>query len=111
MRMPGFNQANELSFVDIPEIFTIYKNSISRKIIITAEQGEFYIPSTIDQINSIMTDYGFMQIDRNRIINLAQVKRVVGSNVYIDGTHYHVTKENKKLIEDLIENTSRDTKS
>lgn len=109
MPMPVFNDANDLVYLEIPMIFSIYKDPKSRKIIVEAECGEYYLPSTIEQIDLIMSASGFMLIDKNRIINLDQVKEYVNGRVEVDGSHYYVSKRKRKQMEELIEIRSRDT--
>ena len=109
MPMPVINQNNELVTIEVSEIFSIYKDMKSRKIVITAECGEYYIPSTINQIILIMESSGFAQIDKNRIINLNQVKRFENGEVTIDGSEYWVAKRRRAKLKRLIEKRSRDT--
>jgi DNA-binding LytR/AlgR family response regulator len=109
MPMPVFNDANELVYIEIPTIFSIYKDPKSRKIIVEAECGEYYLPSTIEQLDIIMSEVGFMLIDKNRIINLDQIKTYENGVVEVDGSQYFVSKRKRKKLEELIDKRSRDT--
>lgn len=109
MPMPVFNQINELVYIEIPEIYSIHKDSKSRKIIVTAQCGEYYLPSTIEQVDSIMSDAGFFLIDKNRIINVDQVKEFNDGQVHVDGSYYDVAKRKQRKLQQLIEKRSRDT--
>jgi DNA-binding LytR/AlgR family response regulator len=110
MPMPVFNQDNVLVYIEIPEIYSIYKDKKSRKIIVTAECGEYYLPSTIDQVDTIMSESGFMLIDKNRIINVNQVKHFENGEVEVDGSAYIVAKRKRKKLIQMLEKRSRDTK-
>ena len=68
MPMPVFDKQNNAVMLEVGEIFSIQKDG-SRKIMVIAENGEYYLPSTIEEINLIMNPFGFLLIDKNNVIN------------------------------------------
>lgn len=109
MSMPAFDQHNNLVDIEIEDIFCIYKDQKTRKIIIRTKNGIYYFPSTIDEIFEIMMKYDFFQIDKNHVINVVNVKAFRFDQVYIDSTHYYVARRRRSGLQKLIENRSRNT--
>lgn len=103
MPMPVINESNELVYIEIDEVFCIYKDSKTRKIVVKAECGKYYIPSTIEQINLIMKQLGFALIDSNRIINIAQVKSYENGEVHVDGKYFYVSRRNRANLKRLLD--------
>lgn len=103
MPMPVFNETNDLIYLEISDVFCIYKCLQTRKIIVTSELGEYYLPSTIEQINAIMEPAGFMQIDKNRIINVRQVKSFVNGEAHVDGSFYTVSRRNRSKLKRMLD--------
>jgi DNA-binding LytR/AlgR family response regulator len=106
MTMPVIDENNEIFHMDTSDIFAIIRDK-SRKIIVTSPYGTFYIPSTIDQIHTVMEPLGFYAISPSHIINLDQVKAYNKGNVYVDNTHYKVTRRRQEEFKLLIDNHSR----
>lgn len=109
MPMPVFDENNKNHTIEIDEVFSMYKKVKERRIIVTSQCGEFYIPSTIDQIGVILEPLGFCQIDKNRIINVDRVKEYKSGVVHVDGEFYTVSRRNRKKLKEMIENRSHTT--
>ncbi|WP_214630031.1 LytTR family DNA-binding domain-containing protein [Paenibacillus agaridevorans] len=107
MSMPVFDENNEVVEIDTAEIFCIFKDE-ARRIMVKIECGDYYFPTTIEQINTIMEKYGFYQIDKNHVINVKQVKAFKRGEVYIDGVHYYVATRRQKGLKELLQR-SRNT--
>lgn len=106
MTMPVIDENNEIFHMDTHDIFAIIRDA-SRKIIVTSTFGNFYVPSTMDQINTVMAPLGFFSINQSHIINLDQVKAYKKGDVYIDNTHYKVSRRRQDELLEIIENHSR----
>lgn len=102
MPMPVFDEEDNLVNLDVDEVYCIYKNEKSRRIIVEARCGEYYLPSTINQIKNIMERSGFLLIDSNRLVNAKHIKGIEGNSVTVDGKTYHVTRSNLKSINDFL---------
>ncbi|OUS73021.1 hypothetical protein B1748_23735 [Paenibacillus sp. MY03] len=101
MPMPVFDENNEVVEMDTDEIFCIFKDE-TRRIVVQTESGNYYFPSTIEQIQAIMGKYGFYQIDKNHVINVKQVKAFKRGEVFIDGVHYYVAARRQKGLMDIL---------
>lgn len=106
MTMPVIDEYNELFHMDTRDIFAVIREK-SRRIAVTSPEGKFYIPSTIDQINIAMQPHGFFAISPSIIINLDQVKAYNKGSVYVDNTHYKVSRRRRDEFLAIIENHSR----
>ena len=111
MPMPVFDCQNVMHYLEIEELIRIYKEQ-SRRIIVQAESGSYYIPSTIAQISEIMSPLGFYQINSNLIVNVNKIMEYDGGHyakvTIADGSVHDVSRDRKKGLEaKLNENHSR----
>ncbi|MDQ0062327.1 LytTR family transcriptional regulator DNA-binding domain-containing protein [Paenibacillus harenae] len=102
MPMPVFDKDNNMLMLEVGNIFCIHKNVKTRKILVTAESGEFYVPSTIEQIGDIMHPMGFLQIDKNNVINVCRIKSLEGNEVSVDGSTYEVSRRQLITLKEMI---------
>jgi len=110
MSIPVFDNNNRLFYVQINEIFMLQKEDKTRRVMVKTEKGEFYLPSTLEQISYVMNDFDFAQIDKNKIVNLNKVKHYGDKKVTVDGNTYDVSRRRRAEFEEkLIENRSRNT--
>lgn len=106
MSMPLIDENGELFYMDTRDIYALILNK-SRKIMVTSPFGNFYIPSTMNEINKILKQFGFFAINPSHIVNLDQVKAFNKGNVYVDNTHYKVARRRQEEFLEAIENHSR----
>lgn len=104
MAIPVFDKNDKLVHLEIDEVYSIYKQEKSRRITVESTRGEFYLPSTINQIKRIMEPSGFFLIDKNRIVNLKHVKAYERCKVTVDGSKYTVSRRNRKELEEKLSN-------
>lgn len=104
MPMPVFDQENNLINIEVEEVFCIYKLDKSRKIVVTSERGEYFLPSTVDQIGELMRPFGFLKIDKNRVINVYRIKRIEGNDVTVDGFTYTISRRKMKILKEMLSN-------
>lgn len=103
MAIPVFDSENNLIYIEVKDIFAIYKEDKTRKIVVRSEKGEHYFPWTLEQISLIMSDYDFAQIDKNKIVNLYQVKDYSDKKVTVDGNTYEVSRRRKVEFEKKLQ--------
>lgn len=104
MPIPAFDMKGNMLNVEVSEVICIYRDEKTRRIIIKAtNNGEYYLPSTIKQINELMARSGFFQIDKNKIINLSQIKNYENGHVTLDGSTYTVSRRNRAELESILD--------
>lgn len=102
MPMPVFDKDNNMIMLELENIFSIHRDKSTRRFVVTAECGEYYIPSTIEQIGEIMNVLGFLLIDKNNVINVCRIKSIVGNEVTVDGTTYVVSRRKMIVLKRMI---------
>ena len=100
--MPVFDKDDNMLMIEVPDVFCVYREVKTRRIVVIAECGEYYLPTTIKQISAILGPSGFQQIDKNKIINVAKVKRYKNGKVTLDGSTFTVSRRNRKPLEDKL---------
>jgi DNA-binding LytR/AlgR family response regulator len=106
MSMPLIDENGELFHMDTRDIYALILNK-SRKIVVTSPFGKFYVPSTMEQIDTVMHPLGFFSINPSHIINLDQVKAYKKGDVFVDNTHYKVARRRQEEFLAAIDNHSR----
>lgn len=104
MPMPVFDKDDNMVMLEVNDVFCIHRNVKKRRISVTAESGEYYIPSTIEQINCIMSSMGFLLIDKNNVINVCRIKSIDGNKVTVDGATYEVSRRKLVALKEMISN-------
>ena len=102
MPMPVFDQDDNMLMLELSEVFCIYKNENTRRIIVEARCGVYYLPSTIIQIKNIMEPSGFIQIDSNRLVNSRHIKDFDYDVIAVDGKSYYVSRSNRKAVRTFL---------
>lgn len=98
MPMPVYDKDDNLHMIEIHEVTSVSKDEKTRRIMVYAKCGEYYLPSTISQIETLMVPYGFIKIDKNRIINLSQVESYNNGILQVDGLTLIVSRRNRKRL-------------
>lgn len=102
MPMPVFDEDGNMVMLDLNNIFCIHRDMNTRQFHVTAECGEYYIPSTIEQIGEVMNTMGFLLIDKNNVINVCRIKSIVGNEVTVDGSTYVVSRRKMVVLKEMI---------
>jgi DNA-binding LytR/AlgR family response regulator len=97
-----FSESGAMVDVNIQDIFCIERTK-DRKTLYYRGSENLYAPSTLKQLAQIYEQNGFQKIDKNRLINLDKVDRVMKGALYIGNQEYSVSRSNEKIVRDLLE--------
>lgn len=100
--MPVFDKDDNMIMLELNNVFSIHRDMSTRRFVVTAECGEYYIPSTIEQIGEIMQSLGFLLIDKNNVINVCRIKSIYGNEVTVDGRTYVVSRRKMVILKEMI---------
>lgn len=71
---------NRIYYNDVRFIYKNSKNTVFRLV-----KGEIKERKTLEQIYSLVNEYGFIYINRGNIVNLVHIKEIVGRELIITG--------------------------
>lgn len=97
-----FDSTDTIKIVELDEIYCIKKEFKTRKIVALTKYGRLYFPRTIKHLKLMLSAEGFLQIDKNRIINLDQIEGYKDGEVTIGGVKYTVVKSHRAYIEKFL---------
>jgi DNA-binding LytR/AlgR family response regulator len=98
-----FDEKGKMVDVSVSDISYIERVTKSRKTLYYRGTENLYAPSTLKQLGQVYEQYGFQQIDKNRLINLDKVDRVEKGYLYIGDLGYSVSRSNEKIIRKIMD--------
>lgn len=102
MPMPVFDNVGNMLNIEVRDVYAIYKENKTRRIVVIAEAGEFYLPTTVKQVADIMSKSGFLQVDKKSIINVSKVKEFKDNKVTVDGSTFDVSRRSRRILRALL---------
>lgn len=111
MILPLIDENGNVVHLPTDEICCIEKDPKTRKILIHTVDARYRMPSTVEEIQDALSIYGYIQIDRHKLVNLKKVDRYEYGKLYIGLHAMEVAKRRREVVEAaLIENRSRNAK-
>lgn len=102
MPMPVFDNDGNMLSVEVKDVYAIYKENKTRRIVVITEAGEFYLPTTVKQVANIMKSSGFLQVDKKSIINVSKVKEFENNKVTVDGSTFEVSRRSRRILRRML---------
>lgn len=102
MPIPVFDKQNKLYFIEVDDVISLKREMMMRRIVITTNKCLYYLPTTLDQTALILEEYGFVKIDKNKIINIHKVSNYDKNSVTVEGINYPISRRRKKHFDKKI---------
>ena len=97
-----FDGQGNVHDIDIENIVCIKREVVKRKTVFYDGSHLFQDPNTLVQLAKAYQEYGFYQIDKNRLVNLNKVDEYKDGYLWINGSQYLISRRLKPIIKDIL---------
>lgn len=101
MAIPVFDKLNNLHHLDLMNVSSVFKEANTRRNIALVGNNEYYLPHTIEQIDTLLSPSGFYQINKNQIINPTLIDKYKTGIITIGEREYYLSRRRISEFEDL----------
>jgi DNA-binding LytR/AlgR family response regulator len=101
MDFPGFDPYDNIRILSELDVGCVRKNGVSRDITFCTGYEDYAAPRTMAQIEKLLAPYGFIRIDRNKIVNTTKVDKYVNGVVTVGLMRFSVSRERQPAFERL----------
>jgi DNA-binding LytR/AlgR family response regulator len=102
MDFPGFNDQGILRLMSETEVGCVRKDEATRKMIFCTGFEEYHAPWTVQEVEILLSPYGFIRIDKNKVINIHRVDEYINGVVKIGAMEFNVSRRKREEFEALL---------
>jgi hypothetical protein len=97
-----FDEKGNVNDINIEDIVCITRDVVARKSMFCIGDQWFHEPNTLVQLVNAYQQFGFYQIDKNKLINLNKVNGFKDGYLWVGDSKYLVSRRLQPIIQEIL---------
>lgn len=107
MKLCVFDKSGKVVFIEWKNVTEMHK--VNRRMNYVTKEATYYGAITLKEEGRLHESKGFIQIDKNYVINMNHVDAIGKNNITIHGKIYPISRRKRAMVKRFFKNRKKDT--